>query len=213
MKIPTRHCKICFKEINDNSIRNIFVKQNNICENCYKEFNPKFIKFKHGNINCLAIYEYDQTIKDLLYKFKGCYDYELKDVFLERYLWYFKLKYYGYKIICLPSYYLEDEKRGFNHVNEIAKSLKLPIIPALTKTKNIKQANLHSKERKNIFKYLELSHLEEIRNSKILIMDDVYTTGSSVDAAIRLIESAKPKKIEVLVISKNVKKPHNTNIS
>lgn len=181
-------------------------KNNNLCEDCFALFRPKFISFNHGYIRCLSIYEYDQTIKDLLYKYKGCYDYELKDVFLSRYLWYLRIKYHGYKIICLPSFYLDDARRGFNHVVEIAKLLKLEIIPALSKTANHKQANQNMEGRKLIGKYLKLSHLEMIKNQKILILDDVYTTGSSVDAAIKLILRGKPKKIEVLTLAKNIKK-------
>lgn len=200
---PTNHCKICFKEIKDNSFHNLFFRRNDICEDCFNKFQPKFIHFKHGKVKCLSIYHYDLTIKDLLYKYKGCYDIELKSVFLSRYLWYLRLKYYGYKVITLPSYYLDDERRGFNHVKEIAKLLKLPLLEILEKTKDHKQADQNFEGRKKIGKVLKLSHLELIKNQKILIMDDVHTTGSSIDAAINLIKEGKPKKIEVLVVAKN----------
>ena len=199
----TNHCKICFKEINDYSFHNLLVRNNQICEECFKKFKPKFVHFKHGKVKCLAIYNYDATIKELLFKYKGCFDIELKTVFLERYLWYLRLKYRGYKIVALPSYYLDDEARGFNHVKEIGKLINLPILDVLEKTENIKQADQNAEGRKKIERILKINNLETIKNQKILLMDDVHTTGSSIDAAIKLIEAGNPKRIEVLVIAKN----------
>jgi predicted amidophosphoribosyltransferase len=39
-----------------------------------------------------------------------------------------------------------------------------------------------------------------------LIVDDVYTTGSSVKAAISLIKKYNPKEIRVLTVAKNIEK-------
>jgi len=205
----TKHCKICFKQINSNSLNNLFDKNSCLCEDCFSNFKPKFISFKHGSIQCLSIYEYDQNIKDLLYKYKGCYDYELKDVFLNRYLWFLKFKYLGFYLICVPSYFVDDEKRGFNHVNEIAKTLKKPILNCLVKTDRHKQASSTAKERKDISKIFKINNGQLITKKKILLLDDVYTTGSSIDASISLIKQFNPKKIEVLVVSKNVLKQSN----
>ena len=41
---------------------------------------------------------------------------------------------------------------------------------------------------------------------KVLVVDDVFTTGSSVRAVIDLIKQGKPKKIAVLVVAKNAEK-------
>ena len=38
----------------------------------------------------------------------------------------------------------------------------------------------------------------------ILIVDDVFTTGSTIRAAIDLVKQAKPKNIKVLVMAKTV---------
>lgn len=203
-----RHCKICFNEIKDNSLHNLFSKNNDICEECFNKFEPKFIHFKHGKINCLAIYQYDVTIKELLYKYKGCFDIEMSNVFLSRYLWFLKLKYRGYKIVPLPSYYLDDEARGFNHVKEIGRFFNLPLLDILEKTENVKQADQNVEGRKKIGKILKINNLELIENQKILVMDDVHTTGSSIEAAINLIQQGKPKKIQVFVIAKNELETH-----
>lgn len=204
-KGPTKHCKICFDEIRDFSLNNLLNKNSVVCDKCFANFKPKFIEFKHGFINCLAIYYYDSNIRELLYKYKGCYDYELKDVFLDRYIWYLKLRYFNYKIVYVPSYYLDDDKRGYNHVRELGKLIGKDVLDLIKKNKNHKQADMNKKRRKEIKNVLEINEYHDIKNKKILILDDVYTTGSSVDAVINLLLPLKPKKIEVLVIAKNDK--------
>ena len=199
---PIKNCKICFKPIQNRTIFNMVNRDVCICESCFNMFTPQFITFYHGQYKCLAIFNYDEQIKTYLYQLKGCYDFELAEMFIFYWRRELRLKYFGYTIIPIPSYEREDQKREFNHVVEIFKCLKLPMLKILKKTENIKQANLKKKDRKNIAKYLELSNLETIRNKKILIVDDVYTTGSTIDAAIKLIKKGKPRDIKVLVLSK-----------
>lgn len=111
----------------------------------------------------------------------------------------------------IPSFYLDDERRGFNHVFEIFKYLKLPMIKILEKTDAFKQANHSSKDRTNIHKYLKLINGDNLFGKKVLIVDDVYTTGSTMKAAIKLVESLHPKDIKILVLSKTLfKKTTNT---
>ena len=200
----TRYCKICFKEINDHSLYNSFNPKSIICENCFREFKAKFKSFRIGSIKCLSIYDYDETIKKLLYTFKGCYDYELKDVFLSRYLTYLKLLYRGYIVVPVPSNKIDDIKRGFNHVVEIYKSLGLPMVDALIKVKNEKQSSKSKKNRLNIDTVIVGQNLEKLYGKKVLIVDDVYTTGATMHKAISVIKEASPKQIKVLVIAKTI---------
>lgn len=127
-------------------------------------------------------------------------------MFLTRYVNVLKHKYKGYKIVPLPSYEKDDLRRGFNHIIEIYSRFNLDILKVLYKINNEKQAKKTRIERMNVLKNFEIRDIEKIKNQKILIVDDVYTTGSSVNAAITLIKKGKPKKIEVLVLAKNIEK-------
>ena len=173
-----------------------------VCENCQKKLSPKFIPFTHDDVKCLAIYEYDDVMKSLIYQYKGCYDIVLSEVFMSQIKRELSLLYKGYMVIPVPSYKTEDIKREFNHVIEIFSYLNNPIERLIEKTENIKQSSLKKSERANIGKYLKMSNIEIVRNKKILLVDDIHTTGSTIKACLKLIKQGQPKDIKVLVIAK-----------
>ena len=203
---PTKVCKICFSEIKDNSLLNLLNRDIDVCQRCFQEIKMHFFKFEVLSYSAISIYRYDEKIQSLLYQFKGCFDYELFDVFFGRILRELRLRYLGYVIVPVPSFKQEDEIREFNHVVEMFKPLKLPIRNLLIKTKKVKQATSSTEQRKQINKHIVLSEETDLSQYKILLVDDVYTTGSTMKACIRLIEKLHPKKIEVLVMSKTENK-------
>lgn len=109
-------------------------------------------------------------------------------------------------MIPIPSYIYDDEAREFNHVIEMFNCLGLPMKKILIKTHKFKQALNNSSKRKEISKHLEVFGEHDLSGKKVLLVDDVYTTGSTMKAAIRLIEKLNPKSIEILVMSKTILK-------
>ena len=200
------YCKICFKKIGDYSLYNLINRKNILCEDCFSKMKAKFISFFIDNVQGLSIYEYDDTLKELIYKFKGCYDYELKDVFLSRYINYLRVMYRGYVIIPAPSYYVDDERRGFNHVMEIFKPLKTKILPIISKTKSHKQSDHTAKGRMDITSVLKIDENVSLKGKNILLVDDIFTTGSTIFSCLQLIKKLHPKNIKILVIAKTKKK-------
>ncbi|MCR5506092.1 MAG: hypothetical protein K6F07_03770 [Bacilli bacterium] len=195
-------CKLCFKEIRKSSIKHLLMPSLSLCENCYKDMHPHFDKFEVLGYSAIAIYHYDEAIKSRLYQFKGCFDIEINMIFLDRFALYYRLKFYDYVVIPAPSYIEDDERRGFNHVVEIFKNLKLPIVNLFVKTEHHKQADLGLEGRREIKKYIEVRSGIDIRNKKVLLVDDVFTTGSTMKTMIGLVEKMHPKDIKILVMSK-----------
>ena len=209
----TKYCKICFKKIGICDFARLFDGDICICDQCQANFEPRFIDFKVNGYKALALYEYSAYIKNQVYLFKGCFDYELKDTFMNLFYKELKMRYLGYKIIPIPSYKDDDEKRGFNHVMEVFKTMGLEMLPIIEKTAHFKQAEHKAKKRNEISKYLVIKDKIDLRKTKVLIVDDIYTTGSTMRAAINLVEKLDPKDIKVLVLAKTRDLPsENTNI-
>lgn len=85
---------------------------------------------------------------------------------------------------------------------EAFKLLDLKVIDIIEKTAHFKQANNTGKKRREIKKYLRLKEEIDLTNKKVLIVDDIYTTGATMNAAIKLVEKLNPKKIRVFVLAK-----------
>jgi len=113
----------------------------------------------------------------------------------------------GFILIPVP---LERKKlkwRGFNQAEEIgkeiAKFLKIPLLnDVLMKIKeNLAQVELPSELRKeNILGVFNCQNQEKIKDRKILLIDDVYTTGSTLEEAARILREAGAKEIIAMVI-------------
>lgn len=195
-------CKSCFKDIKQNSFHELFSSQNFVCSKCILEANPKFKYFDINGVKAISIYDYDEHMKTKMYLYKGCEDYEMKDYFIFPYRLELKILFSKYTIIPIPSYEEDDKKRGYNHVIEAFKCLDLPFLKAIIKTENIKQKELNYEQRQDIHKCFIWNKKIEIEGKKILLVDDVCTTGASLKAAINLIKQHNPKKIKILVIAK-----------
>jgi ComF family protein len=107
---------------------------------------------------------------------------------------------------------LEKKKlkwRGFNQAEEIAKELssflKIPLISdVLIKAKEtLPQVELSDEERgeniKGVFSY---QHPELVKGRKILLVDDVYTTGSTMEECARVLKTAGAKEIIGIVVAR-----------
>ena len=198
----TSRCKICFKEINWGSIWFFTHKEVSVCDECFKKMGIIDEETKIDGINALILYEYNEYIREILYKFKGCDDYELKDVFFERRRNYLKIKYHGYVIVHAPSVVEDDKRRGYNHVEAMCSSLKLPVLNIIHKKVNFKQSDLSKIEREKVLEKLYIDDVD-LSNKKILLVDDVTTSRSTIKAMISLVKTKNPKKISILIMAKH----------
>ena len=201
----TPFCRRCFKRLKENGLRFLFGFPP-ICKRCYQELSPKWIRWKEGGASCLAIYQYNEAVRSTLYQFKGLGDIELASAFFGYQSPYLRLLYRHYWVVPIPSSPSHDQARGFNQVREMAACLGLPIIDALRKKEGAKQSDLPAKERTKVGELLELAHPELIQGRRVLLLDDVFTTGSTARACLELLKRAKPRKIRFLAMAKTMGK-------
>lgn len=114
-----------------------------------------------------------------------------------------------FNIIPVPLHKKRLKWRGFNQAEELAKELAIFFKNPLISTNLIKiketlcQTELSDEERKENIKNVFLcQNPEEIKGRKILLVDDVYTTGSTMIECARVLREAGAKKVIGLVIAR-----------
>ena len=114
-----------------------------------------------------------------------------------------------FRLIPAPLHKKRLRRRGFNQSEEMAKiisdALRLPMIGgALTKIKNTpSQVELKKEEReKNVSGAYFCPAPEAIKNRKIIVVDDVATTLSTLEECAKTLKAAGAKEVWGMVIAR-----------
>ena len=190
-------CLYCDRRIEKMSLRSAFLEEDLLCAECRNGLRPrkKTIVFPQFKVD--TYFEYDSLFKSLLLQYKECKDEALKKVFLYELKDKLNIRYYGYKMILIPSSKTKLEERGFNHLEGIFGELRLETVKGLRMKEELCQEGKNASERA---KMAENYVYEGEKLKKVLIVDDVVTTGSSLLGAWRCI-SLCAEKVKVLSLA------------
>lgn len=196
-------CPKCNLELKKQAEVNILQKEE-IEENIKKEkyFEELMYIFKYeGQVRKLIL---DYKFNEKSYLYKTFVNFLLKNEKIFE-----NIKKYD-KIIPVPISKKRYKERGYNQslliAEEIPNKTNLELVNnCLIKTKNIiEQSKLNKEDRQqNIQGVYSLQNERLITNKKILLVDDIYTTGSTVNECCKILQQANPKKIGVLVLAKD----------
>jgi len=186
--IDEAQCMKCGKILNDND-----------SEYCY---DCKYIR--HEYTQCIAALPYEGQIKQSIYRFKykGCREYAW---------WYANIieKYCGERIriwspdiiIPVPMYHAKEKVRGYNQTELIAQNLSklldvdmnAQLLFRIKKTAPMKK--LHAIERIKNLENAFLVKRKMIKYNKVLLLDDIYTTGATLDACAKALKRQGVKEV------------------
>lgn len=114
-------------------------------------------------------------------------------------------------IIPVPMYSKKEKLRGYNQTaliaKEIAKAYQNLIYDgkSLQKIKDTKmQSSLNKKQRKNNIKNAyNVINQQKIKDKKIVLLDDIYTTGATANECSKMLKQEGAKEILVVTIAKD----------
>lgn len=200
-------CGICDKICKDDLCKKCEIKLNNISKfkiDTYKNKNYK----RH-----IYLFKYEGIIKERLIKFKfhqKAYIYKsfvnflIKNKKICRFLKSYDI------IIPVPIHYNRKVTRGYNQSALISKSIAKQLYlnydekVLLKKVNNKPQSTKNKQERKmNVIGAYYIKNKERIFNKKVLLIDDIYTTGSTANECAKVLKIAGAKYIDVLTIAKD----------
>lgn len=158
-----------------------------------------------------AIFLYKGAIKSSLYRFKYANKREYARFFAKEAVRLYGTWLYQNKIeliVPVPMYAKKKRKRGYNQAESFAKELSiLTRIPMDAKwiervRDTVPQKTLNKQERKNNLKNAFQTRKSIVQyRERILIVDDIYTTGSTIEEVTGCLKEAGVEKVFILNIA------------
>lgn len=185
-----------------------------ICKDCYKkiEFYNKSFSIKHEckEIECYSATYYSGAILELVRRLKYKSDFASGEAMVELLIRLLKNNVIDYDLITyVPMTRSALTKRGFNQGKFLAVSLANAVHkPAKKLIKKIKstkdQIGLDASNRwENVSKCFKSIDKDLIKNKKILLVDDVVTTGATAFCCCMELLKCGADKVTVLTVAKS----------
>lgn len=190
-----------------------------ICRICCRPFRHLDEKFRHGELchDCLrweqdpqwqgnlvkntSLFLYNDFLKEVIavYKFRG--DYIVAKVFADR----IKEELQKMEVDLLVPIPLSEERlyeRGFNQAEALLLEAGYTPTALLTRVHSEKQSKKSRSERIHLPQVFAIDPQINIQGKNIVLMDDIYTTGSTLRHAAKLLKATGAASIQSLTIAR-----------
>lgn len=216
-----RRCAICDEVISNETgickkcAEKVHFLSAHVCMTCGKKVNEGVVycydcgRREHIFIRNHAVFEYGDVRKSLYrFKYSGRAEYAGYYAKAAYARWGKQIRKLGVQaFVPVPLHSSRMRKRGYNQAEELAKELsKMTGIPVYSdlvirqkKTKPLK--TLNGAERQNNLKKAFLFTQNDVKLNTILIIDDIYTTGSTLDAVAAVCKEAGIERIYGLTVA------------
>lgn len=195
-----RQCVYCLEDVYRTIDIYQFLYQSPLCSKCLRSFEVLEEKKKWHGHTMIILYRYNDFFRSLLFQYKGLYDIALAPCFLELFHQSYHHIYKDYLFVVLPSSASDNQRRGFCPNQTILECYNYKIFVGLYKERDYKQTS--QKDRQLIHQVLKIKDGDQLKGKKIVLFDDVITSGNTLLAATRLIEAYQPSDIKILVLSR-----------
>ncbi len=170
----------------------------NVCKDCQKwQANGSYYYINH------ALYQYDEAMKAYMhaYKFQG--DYQLRHVFDTKFSQFIKKFAVFDLIVALPIDKTTWTTRGFNQVLGLMGDLSNNEVLYMKRDRDEKRQSQKKRNERlqtgNHF-YVDVECRQQIENKKILLIDDVYTTGRTLRHAAETLYRQGSDRVESVTL-------------
>ena len=192
-RIVSTYCRKCGKLIDD--------EREEYCRDCRETI--------HFYIQGRALYEY-ASVRESLYRFKykgrceyaNYYGMELAEHLGEI------IRYWRPDVLVpVPLHRSRKRQRGYNQAEllarELGRRMNIPVDTKLIKRikKTVPQKQLDRQMRQNNLKKAFKIDRNDVKLSTIIIIDDIYTTGSTVDAIARVLRETGMRNIYFIALA------------
>ncbi|MBH9968849.1 ComF family protein [[Bacillus] enclensis] len=186
------HCSRSLEKLPDG------LKKDEMCFDCFRwEEDPNW----HGNLQQnTSLFEYNDFLKDYLARYKYRGDHSLAKAFGTQLANYLKSLQFDH-ITPIPLSEERHYERGFNQSAALLEEAGIPSSHLLTRSHSEKQSKKSRQERlqqKQIFTLTEVN----LTGQSILLFDDIYTTGTTLRQAAKLLKEAGAERVTSLTLAR-----------
>jgi competence protein ComFC len=146
---------------------------------------------------------YDDWMREVmvLYKFRG--DCQLAEIFRFKWQQAYKRYYAQYDMIVpIPLSAERLYERGFNQSMVLANMLQRPVYDLLARRHHEKQSKKTKKERLETGQFFFLKDKVDLQGKKVLLIDDIYTTGTTIRYAAKALKEKGTASISSLTLAR-----------
>lgn len=196
MKIEGEACRVCCRPMAGLDPR---FRHGSLCHDCFRwEEDPEWQGFLEKNT---SLFVYNDFLKEVIARYKYRGDYVLSKVFAA----YFKDVIKGAAGGMFVPVPLSGERlyeRGFNQAEAlIRESGQVPSL-LLTRVHSEKQSKKSRTERIHIPQVFQLGPDAAIKGKTIILIDDIYTTGSTLRHAAKVLKTAGAASIQSITLAR-----------
>lgn len=195
-----KRCLMCEQSVNAKQDFYRWLKCDSLlCGECLSKWQPIRKTCNHNGMKLHILYEYNDFIENMLFQYKEGMDVALRTSFLHEDRRYIEKRYKGYTMLLMPSSQEKTKERGFHALKEMSAALHMKKLQPFYKCENRKQSMLNYEERLNIHKIIGLDDSVKLPKKKLLLFDDVCTSGATLLSAFQLLKQ-KNIQAEALVL-------------
>jgi len=186
-RIREPYCLKCGQQLTDEELE--------YCSDCRKK--------KHVFISGICLYEYE-SVQEAIYRFKYEGRSEYAAFFGEEMAYWLGERLKSFRadaLIPVPIHRKRFRERGYNQAQllaqEVGKRLRIPVLTnVIERVRNTApQKGLGMQERQNNLKKAFKMCQNDVKLDTIIIIDDIFTTGATIDAMGRVLLEAGVKEI------------------
>ena len=186
LALNARTCAVCGRDIREGAV----------CRECARQLaEARILQVERlSGIPLYSCYRYDACVRTILLRFKLNHSPWLAEAIGEQMVSFLRSRALGFSAATfVPLSRKRELERGYNQAEllarEIGKRLEIPAMPLLRRSRKTKvQSRLKAEERaENLIDAFAVMHKEQaMRGQRILLVDDVATTGTTI------LQCAKP---------------------
>ena len=182
-------CRICLKPLEGQyTFVQWLLQEEELCNECLMRLRPEPRHLHLDDLPLTAYYRYDEFMESLLFQFKEGRDVALAPVFFSQVMKQMKRRYRRWQWVLMPS---SDERRmtrGFSPLRRMLADSGMMLYEPFYKTDDHKQSSMERIHRTQISTVIRLKEEYPLPSGRVVLIDDVCTTGATLKHAYQLLK-------------------------